>query len=407
MINFVSWPLKARRELPGGHGFSERAVFLLKAFNPAWLIKWRAARIFLSIVFFTVVLSGCSPDEIRADLLNYLTQSSAGGVAEEAFNQFISSDNHMLTSSDMAQSGTDGTSDDSAGAIPLSGDQLVSDLYPPSSPDGAGVISDVSPVSLRISPVESQALTNRSGKENYAKSIPVLTYHHILDESENTHTNNKYIISTESFSEQMHLLKELGYHTISLNELEDFLTGRSNLPEKSIMITFDDGYKSNFTNAYPILKELGFRSIIFVITANITEEVQPFDPNLFQFASRQELMDCSDVFEYGSHTHNLHGYDEKKGAYHVWKQDEEIEKDFSTSRDILNAKSFAYPYGCYSSKTISILKKLGFTMSFSTNEGYVSPGDNRFILKRWSITPEVSLERFRKIIRHNNGHNNE
>lgn len=270
---------------------------------------------------------------------------------------------------------------------------------PAHDPTATPTVPPASALDPAVTPTAAAASPAEHNNENHAKSIPILTYHHILNENENTYKDNRYILSTEAFSDQMHLLKQNGYHTITMEELEDFLAGKKQLPAKSVMITFDDGYKSNFSRAYPILKELGFKSSIFMITASISEDVPPFDPALFQFGSWQEMNDCSDVFEYGSHTHDLHSLDPKLGAFHICKPEEEIEKDLATSRDLLETKYFAYPYGSYKSKTIKLLQKLGFSLAFSTKEGYVSPGDNKFTLKRWSITPEVNLERFKQIIR--------
>ena len=93
-----------------------------------------------------------------------------------------------------------------------------------------------------------------------AISIPILLYHGITDEP------YKGDILLEKFRDQMFALKKAGYHTITLEEFYKFQKGEINLPQKSILITFDDGIKRSFYKADPIFKALGFKATMFIIT---------------------------------------------------------------------------------------------------------------------------------------------
>ena len=95
--------------------------------------------------------------------------------------------------------------------------------------------------------------------ENGTKVL-VLNYHKI------DHTFISLAVRPEDFDHQMKYLRDNGYHTISPDELYEALAGSGNLPENPVMITFDDGYEDNYTNAYPILKKYGFKATIFVVT---------------------------------------------------------------------------------------------------------------------------------------------
>ncbi|PKO84464.1 MAG: hypothetical protein CVU17_02365 [Betaproteobacteria bacterium HGW-Betaproteobacteria-11] len=94
---------------------------------------------------------------------------------------------------------------------------------------------------------------------NIARAIPVLMYHHVSP------TPGLVTISPENFRAQMAYLAQNGWRTIGSRELEDFFAGKP-LPEKSLMLTFDDGWLDNWLHAHPILREFGLKAVLFLIT---------------------------------------------------------------------------------------------------------------------------------------------
>ncbi len=89
-------------------------------------------------------------------------------------------------------------------------------------------------------------------------SIPVLCYHHISTDNNSTFSRSSYAVTKKQFELQMNYLKDNGYKTITLNTLIDFIRNKPvELPEKPVVITFDDGLKSQLHTAYPILKKHG------------------------------------------------------------------------------------------------------------------------------------------------------
>jgi peptidoglycan/xylan/chitin deacetylase (PgdA/CDA1 family) len=91
-------------------------------------------------------------------------------------------------------------------------------------------------------------------------TAPVLTYHHILRDEENTrfrHTSTT--TSVRAFSNQMTWLRDQGYTTLTMYQLEGYVRNKMNLPARAVVITFDDGLKSVNRYAYPVLKQYGFR----------------------------------------------------------------------------------------------------------------------------------------------------
>lgn len=237
-----------------------------------------------------------------------------------------------------------------------------------------------------------------SSKVELAKSISILSYHHLLKNEENPFPNNDSVLSVENFQEQMKYLHDNNFNAITLDELEKFLRGEIKLPKNSIVITFDDGYKSNYIYAYPVLKEYGFKASIFMITKLITNEPTKFDPKTLQYLSWKEMKETKDVFEYASHTDDLHRLDAKNKSFLVVQPKDVVYADLKKTQELLETTYLAYPYGQYTKNTMSILNDLNFKMAFTTKSGTVKPGNDMLKLKRYVISPNTSLNKFKKIV---------
>ncbi|MBQ5821842.1 MAG: polysaccharide deacetylase family protein, partial [Selenomonadaceae bacterium] len=94
-----------------------------------------------------------------------------------------------------------------------------------------------------------------------AVGVPVLSYHQVNDED-----NNALTVPTAVFEQQMAYLHDNGYHAITPDQLNAYLTEGAPLPEKPVLITFDDGYRDNYENAFPILQKYGMTATIFLIS---------------------------------------------------------------------------------------------------------------------------------------------
>lgn len=232
-------------------------------------------------------------------------------------------------------------------------------------------------------------------KLGFYQRLPILMYHHILSESENQyHTDNPYVVSLEAFEEQMRWLYENGYKTVTSEELLSFLNG-GDLPGKRVMLTFDDGYYSNFTHAYPILKKYGFTAVMFVVTSWISDEIRPFDPDKLAFINQPEMSENSDVFEYASHTQSMHRQIDGVPALLAGSR-EEITLDIKASLDypLISEVGFSYPYGKHDDKVIEVLKELGIEYAVTTKAGYVTASSDPYKLPRLSILRETDISGF-------------
>lgn len=177
--------------------------------------------------------------------------------------------------------------------------------------------------------------------------IPVLTYHHILRDEENTrfrHTSTT--TSVRAFSNQMTWLRDRGYTTLTLYQLEDYIHNRANFPARAVAITFDDGLKSVSRYAYPVLKQYGMKATAFIISSRIKRHPQKWNPKSLQFMSVSELRKMSDVFDFQSHTHFLHRVDGYRRPILYSRSYHNILFDFERSRRALaqfNPHVFIFP----------------------------------------------------------------
>lgn len=232
--------------------------------------------------------------------------------------------------------------------------------------------------------------------------VPVLTYHHILQDAENKYFKHTSTTTSEdAFRRQMMFLKTSGYQTISLYQLEAYLNNRINLPGKAVVLTFDDGLKSVNKYAYPILKALNFHATAFIISSRIKRHPQKWNPNSLQFMSIAEIKQIQDVFDVQSHTHFLHRFSKTHQPILLTRSYHNILFDFERSKRALfpfNARldSLSYPFGGYNPDAIKAAKDAGFHLAVTTLPGKVRPGDNPFTLKRLYILRTDSMETMAK-----------
>lgn len=228
--------------------------------------------------------------------------------------------------------------------------------------------------------------------------IPVLTYHHLLKNEENKRFRHTSTTTSDvAFSNQMTYLKQAGYDTISLYQLEAYLKNQINLPGKAIVLTFDDGLKSVYRYAYPVLKDYGFRATAFIISSRIKRHPQKWNPDSLQFMSVSELKQIQDVFDVQSHTHFLHRTDGNRQPILLSRSLHNIEFDFERSRRALSQFNphvlyLSYPFGGYNQRAIQAAQDAGFHLAVTTVQGKVKPGDNPYTLKRLYILRTDSIQ---------------
>ena len=207
--------------------------------------------------------------------------------------------------------------------------------------------------------------------------IPVLMYHSIGEEK-----NNDAVIAKERFAEQMAFLSSHNFTPISLDDLYAYLNGTGDLPAKPVMLTFDDGYRDTYEVALPILKQYGFKSVLFIPATVAGTRL-----------SWQELREMKAAgMEIGSHslTHrDLGDMSPAEQAVEITKSKELLDSFLSQ-----NTRYFCYPNGSYNQETLRLLKLHGFLLSVTIDPGWVKTGDEPLTLKRVWMGNTVDLAHF-------------
>ena len=248
--------------------------------------------------------------------------------------------------------------------------------------------------------------------------VPVLMYHHISETA-----MGDAIVSPGSFEKQIKALADAGYETVSLDELYAFVRNGSSLPEKPVVITFDDGYMSNYDYAYPILKKYGMCGTIFAVGSSFAKDTykdtgEKMYPH-FGYEEAREMIE-SGVMDIESHTFDMHQseiFEGENARQTVARLPGESEEDYISALrsdlalsdelicEISGKKVFAlaYPQGYYDELSSTVISEHGIKLTFSTDHGVntVLKGlpQSLFSMKRIWINDDTSSEELLEMIK--------
>ncbi|HMM20346.1 MAG TPA: polysaccharide deacetylase family protein [Selenomonadales bacterium] len=213
----------------------------------------------------------------------------------------------------------------------------------------------------------TRAVAGRVREPQNLADVPVLNYHKVDT------FQHSLSLAPQEFEEQIRYLSEHGYHSISPDMLMDYIERGKPLPDKPVLITFDDGYRDNYTNAFPILKKYGFTATIFLVTGLVGR-----DPRFLTWEQAREMQQAGFVF--GSHT--VH-----HAALTALSQDEAFAELTESRLEIerqLGAKPryFAYPTGAYNLRTAELVRKAGYRAAFTIRYGEVGLNSDFYALER-------------------------
>ena len=203
-------------------------------------------------------------------------------------------------------------------------------------------------------------------------SVPVLNYHQINDRDENALT-----VHTDQFEAQMKYLADNGYHTITPEEMIAAWDNGTALPDKPVIITFDDGYADNYRCAFPILQKYNLRGTIFLISDFIGTY-----PNYLTWAQVDEMQE-SGLIDFESHTLS-HEQLDSTSPEETWNQLDGSKKalEWHLHKEV---NFLAYPCGSYDKELQQMVKKAGYKGAFTVNFGLADKWENHYILDRVPI----------------------
>ncbi len=219
--------------------------------------------------------------------------------------------------------------------------------------------------------------------ETVSRDVPVLMWHNLAEESSGDMT-----ISVDTFRAQIEALHEAGFKTVSLQQLYDYVHFGTELPEKPIVLTFDDGYFSNYEYAFPILQEYDMQATIFAIGVSVGKDTykdtdHAMTPHFGVDEARE--MVASGLISVQSHTYDMHQWPPfEDGNAQVRETllpfdgeadadyEAAVEADFAESRELLESitgqpvNALAFPEGAYVTLTQDALRSAGAELTFTT-----------------------------------------
>jgi peptidoglycan/xylan/chitin deacetylase (PgdA/CDA1 family) len=213
------------------------------------------------------------------------------------------------------------------------------------------------------------------------EGIPVLMYHSI-----STIPGNSLGVPVKQFTEEIEWLHRQNYYSLSLDEFYHALANKTPVPDKPILLTFDDGYSDNYTEAWPIIRQNGFKATFFVVTNSV-------GPGMMNWDQLDNL--TREGNSIGSHTlqHlDLATLSKKQQESELAISKQEIENHLGIIEQVL-----CFPSGRYNKTTLELMPQLGYRLGFTTNPGKVHLGDDLLTLKRIRISGGMSLASFQKL----------
>jgi peptidoglycan/xylan/chitin deacetylase (PgdA/CDA1 family)/predicted small lipoprotein YifL len=230
--------------------------------------------------------------------------------------------------------------------------------------------------------VNTETSTTNADKTAYTiHGVPVLMYHSIAVEK-----GNPIRMPVEQFDTEMKYIKDQGYKTLTLKELYDYFENKVPVPDKSIVITLDDGYEDNYTSAFPVLKKYGLKATVFMITCSIDA-----DPNCLTSAQLKEMDKAGIEIESHTVTHrdlDTLSYEEQLSELKDSKA--ALEKLLGRTVDYV-----AYPEGKYNDNTVKAVAAAGYKMAFTTNGRWSDKSDGILTLDRVYISTFHSMDVFK------------
>lgn len=230
--------------------------------------------------------------------------------------------------------------------------------------------------------------------------IPVLCYHNIATQNEkaNYPEESDWTITTDNFKEHLDYLKNNNYKTLTMDEFYNWKIGNINLPYKSVLITFDDGFLSNYEYAFKLLKEYNMNATVFVVGSFIDNSTtNEWNGNIKTYMTKDLLENLKNEYpniEIYSHSYNLHYQGAINQNKDVLMQDIKDFNNFYPNNDIL-----CYPFGQYNDNIEDCLKESNYKMAFRygpNKKDYkkASRNDNIYEIPRLNVSHGMSVFKF-------------
>jgi peptidoglycan/xylan/chitin deacetylase (PgdA/CDA1 family) len=222
--------------------------------------------------------------------------------------------------------------------------------------------------------------------------IPILLYHSIKAEA--TEPYRRFSMDPGQFAEQMEHIAASGYRTLTVSELSAALSNPSeSMPERPLLITFDDGFEEMHSVALPVLTRLSLRSTLYVVTGHLGGQsrwLAPVGEGDRPMLSPSQVRDLDEAgVDLGAHGHRHVALDEMPFSEAI----HEIDTSRVALEEIVGhpVVTFAYPYGYHTGSIKRYLKTSGFESACAVKQALSYPGDDRFALARAIVGSDMPM----------------
>lgn len=226
-----------------------------------------------------------------------------------------------------------------------------------------------------------------SDKYRPVAAVPVLLYHHVHDiPAEATKALRRWSVTPKQLEEHMAWIEKQGFAVISMARLNQALKDGQPLPDKPIVLTFDDGWKDHYSVVFPLLEKYHYPGTFFITTDSVGHSA-------FMSWDELKIMAQSKFADIQSHsvTHpHLTRLNDEKAYAEILQSKKALEENLQKPVTV-----FAYPFGNYSEKTIAMAKAAGYesaTIVDGSNIGYLLRSDRTYTLRRIAIEGHMTIE---------------
>ena len=258
--------------------------------------------------------------------------------------------------------------------------------------------------------------------ESAVPGFLVLNYHDILEEEERVPPFDRIAVNKDHLDDHFAWLKKNGYHVISIQDLLDAMKGQKALPNKAVVLTFDDGYLSFYTRALPLLKKYQYPATLAVVGSWLEQGKVAGVKPLMNVAQIREAM-ATGLVEIASHTYDLHhgvvanpqGNEQSavtarqySNEYDEYEKDEdyrkriyqEVEKSSEKLLQLIGVRPrvMVWPYGEYNTIALDAAKLAGMKLTMGLNDGLNTLADAG-VMKRMMITDDLNAKQFGEVVK--------
>lgn len=253
---------------------------------------------------------------------------------------------------------------------------------------------------------KSENETDNLSPEEY--DLPIIMYHSVLQKG-----GTAYTISADMLESDFKYIKEKGYNTVTVNEVIAFTEGKGTLPEKPIMLTFDDGYYNNFVYVIPLLEKYDFKCVTAIVGSfsNSKDNREGKKQSLsYSHMNKYQIKEAvkSGRVEIQHHSYSLHSYGKARKGMRINKGESYEDYKEMLVKDTLKLNewlfencevtptAYFYPFGAWCKEGYEILKELGFKATLGVEAGLnrIKVGIELKNLYRYNRTGTLNTNRF-------------